>query len=153
MQLIDKQNDGAFRLADLFQNSFQALLKFSAVLGTSDQSTHIQREDGLLFKPFRHITADDTLGKPFGDRRFADARLADQNGIVLRLAREDTDHIPYLVVTPDHGIQFVFSCPFDQIRSVLAQSVVGIFRIVTGNRRRLYLAELCRKRVFGNAML
>ena len=34
-----------------------------------------------------HVAGDDPMGQALGDRRLADARLADQRGVVLRPAR------------------------------------------------------------------
>ena len=43
MQLIDEQDDFALGVLDLFQHGFQAVLEFTAVLGSRDQGTEIER--------------------------------------------------------------------------------------------------------------
>ena len=93
VQLVDEEQDASLRGLDLVQNRLQALLKFAAVFCAGDQRAHIQREDRLVLKRLRHVAAHDALRQPLGDGRLADARLADEHRVVLRLAREDADDV------------------------------------------------------------
>ena len=68
---------------DLLQHGLEPLFKFAPVLCTGDQCAHIQGEDRLILQALRHVALDNPLGQPFGDGGFADAGLADQDGVVL----------------------------------------------------------------------
>ena len=47
--------------------------------------------DPLVLQPLGHVAADDPLGEALGDRRLADARLADQDRVVLGPPLQDLD--------------------------------------------------------------
>ena len=86
VQFVNEQDDSAVTVLYFFQNCLQPFLKFAPVLGSSYQSAHIQGKYGLILQAFRHIPAHDTLRQAFHHRRLADARLADEHRVVLRLA-------------------------------------------------------------------
>ena len=50
------------------------------------------------------LSVGDPQGQALGDRRLADAGLADQSRVVLAPAAEDLDHLLDLGVTADHGV-------------------------------------------------
>ena len=52
-----------------------------------------------------NIARDDALGKPLDDRGLADARFADEYGVVLGAPREHLAHAPDLGVATDHGVE------------------------------------------------
>ena len=82
MELIDKQKN-IRRACCLAENTLDALLKFSPVLGSGYHGGHIQCDDPLVLKRLRNTSADDPLRKPFDDGSLADARLSYQAGIIL----------------------------------------------------------------------
>ena len=53
---------------------------------------------------FRHFVLDDLARQAFGDGGLADARIADEQRIVLRAAAEDLDRALDLGVAPDQRI-------------------------------------------------
>ncbi len=85
----------------------QALLELAAVLGAGDQRADIQRDQPLALQRLRHIAGDDALGQPLDDRRLADARLADQRGVVLGAAGEDLHDPLDLGLAADHRVELV----------------------------------------------
>ena len=109
VQLVDEEDHPAVALLDLGEDGLQALLELAPVLGAGEQRADIERPDGPILQPVGHVAADDPLCKPFGDRRLPHAGLADQDGIVLRPAREDLDHAPDLLVAPDHRVELPVS--------------------------------------------
>ena len=130
MQLVDEQDDAPLGLFDLGQHSLQPLLKLAAVLCARDERAHIQRENGLVLQAFGHVARDDPLRQPLGDRRFADARLTDEHGVVFRFAGQDADDVSDLLVTPDHRVHFLRAGAGNEVRAVLFQRLVGILRRV-----------------------
>ena len=105
VQLVDEQQDPALAGLDLLQHRLQPLLELAAVLGARDQRAHVEGEDRLVLQPLGHVAADDPLRQALDDRGLADPRVADQHGVVLRLARQDLDHPADLGVAADHRIE------------------------------------------------
>src|SRR3954463_10864071 len=88
VQLVDEQDDVA-ALGDLLHHLLEALLELAAVLRAGDQGRQVQRVDLLALEDLRHVRVRDALGEAFDHGGLADARLADEHGVVLRAARED----------------------------------------------------------------
>ena len=86
VQLVDEQDDPALGLLDLLEDGLEALLELAAVLGPGDQRAQVQGDDLLVLEGLRHVAADDALGQALDDGGLADARLADEDGVVLRAA-------------------------------------------------------------------
>ena len=82
------------------------------------ERAHVERDDALVLEAFGHVALDDPQGEAFGDGRLADARLADQHGIVLRAAREDLDHAADFLIAADDRIELALPGPLDQIDAV-----------------------------------
>src|SRR5262245_2513932 len=91
MQLVDEEDDVA-PLHDLLHDLLQALLELAAVLGAGDEGGQVERVDLLALQELGHLARGDPLGEAFDDGGLADARLADQDGVVLLAAREDLHH-------------------------------------------------------------
>src|SRR5439155_456748 len=72
----------------------------------------------------RDVAGDDPLREPFRDRRLADARVADQDGIVLRAARQHLDHTPDLLVAADHRVELPFLCGGGEVAAELLERLV-----------------------------
>ena len=88
VELVDEQHAIAAVL-DLFDDLLEALLELTTVLGASHQRTDVEGEQTLAHQRLGHVARGDALRQAFDDGRLADARLADQGGIVLRAPRQD----------------------------------------------------------------
>ena len=118
MQLVNEKDNLSITIFYFLKNCLQTLFKFSTILCTCDQSSHIQGENCLVLQPFRYISADNPLCKSFYNCCLTNTRFTDQNRIVLRLTGQDTDHIPNLFVTSDHRIQLLLSGSVHQILTI-----------------------------------
>ena len=145
VQLIDEQQDAALALAHFLEHGLEPLLEFAAVLCARDQRAHVERENGLVLQPLRHVAAHDALRQPFGDGRLADARLADEHGVVFRLAREDADDVADLLIAADDRVHLAFAGALDEIRAVLFQRVIGVLGVVARDGAGLDLFQLGHK--------
>ena len=76
------------------------------------------------------VTVDDPLGQALDDRGLADARLPDQDRVVLGPAREHLDHPPDLVVAPDHRIELALGSCLGQIAAVALERLKLVLRIL-----------------------
>ena len=65
-------------------------------------------------------------GKPLDDGGLADARLADQDRIVLGPAREHLDGAPDLLVAADHRVELVLPRLFGEIAGVLLERLIAL---------------------------
>ena len=133
VDLVDKEDDLPFGGGDLLQNGLEALLELSAVLRAGDQGADIEADDPLVFQVFRHIAVDDPLGQSLDDRRLADARFPDQDGVVLRPPGEDLHDPPDLLVPADDGIEGTVPGQFVEIAGIPFQRLVFLLRIGIGD--------------------
>ena len=103
MYLVDEKDDVALGF-DLINQPFHPALKLASELGAGDQRRHIQQVNLLIQQPERHIPRYNLLGNPFGNRRLADARFADQAGVVFLPAGEDLLHPIDFLITADNPV-------------------------------------------------
>ena len=90
---------------DLLEQGLEPILELAPVLGPRHQRPQVEGHDLLLLQRFGHVPADDPLRQPLHDGGLADARLADQDGVVLRPPGQHLDHPPDLLVPADHRVQ------------------------------------------------
>ena len=83
VQLVDEQHDVAAGVLDLLEHRLEAVLELTAVLGAGDQRADVERDHTAVLEALGHVAGDDPLGEALGDRRLADAGLADQHRVVL----------------------------------------------------------------------
>ena len=107
VELVDEEDDAARRLLDLGEDGLEALLELAAVLGAGEKRADVERDHAAVAERVGNVAVDDPLREALDDRRLADAGLADQDGVVLRAAREDLDHAADLLVAADHGVELL----------------------------------------------
>ena len=90
MDFVDEQ-DRARIVLELLDHLLQPLLEIAAVAGAGQQRAHVEREDGGVVQHFGHVALDDALGEALGDRRLADAGIADIERVVLGAAAQHLD--------------------------------------------------------------
>ena len=73
--------------------------------------------------------------KPFGDRRFADARLAHIQRIVLAAAAQDLDGALDLELAADQRIDLALARRIIQIRGIFLQGIAAAVALALGIRR------------------
>ena len=87
VQLVDEHDDVRV-LGQLLHDRLEALFELPAILRARDDQRDVEREDALVGQEVRHVAVDDLLRQPLDDRGLADARFADEHGVVLRAAAE-----------------------------------------------------------------
>ena len=90
----------------------------------------------LFFSPSGTSCRDDALRQPFDDRGLADARLADQDRIVLGAARQHLDHAADLLVAADDRIELALARQLGQVAAVPLERLVGALGILDGDALR-----------------
>ncbi len=81
-------------------------------------------------KALGHVSVDDPLREPLDDRGLPHARLADQDRVVLRAARQDLDHAPDLLVAPDHRVELPGLGGLGQVATELGKCLVAPLRVL-----------------------
>ena len=132
MQLVDEQDDFAFRFLYFLQDGLEPLLEFSPEFGPGHQRAQVQRHQTLIFESFRHIFFDDPTRQPFDDGRLPDTWLSDEHRIIFGSAREDLNHPPDFLIPPDHRIELAPPGHLGEIAPVFFQRLILSFRILVG---------------------
>src|SRR5581483_991933 len=103
VNLVDEE-DGLFFLQQGGDHGLQPLLELAAILRSRQHRPHVERIHLGIFQNGGHFVLEDLQREAFGDGRFADARLADEERIVLAAAAEDLDRPLQLERAPDERI-------------------------------------------------
>ncbi len=72
---------------------------------------------------------DDPLGEPLDDGGLADARLADEDRVVLGAAGEDLDDAADLLVAADHRVELALARELCQVAAVLLEGLVAVLGV------------------------
>ncbi len=134
VQLVEEQNDRALRLGHLFEHALEPFLELAPVGRAGDQRAHVQRDHAPIAQRLGYVRRDDPLGQALDDRGLADARLADQHGVVLRAAAQHLDHAADLLVAPDHRVELAELGHLGQVapealqRALLLLELAGLAR-------------------------
>ena len=115
VDLVDEDDDVGV-LLELFDDPLEPLLELAAVLRAGDDEREVEREDALVGDEERHVAVDDALRQAFDDGGLADARLAEEDRIVLRAAGEDLDDALDFLLAADERIELLLSAP-SRVRS------------------------------------
>ena len=114
VDFVDEQ-DGAWLVAQRFEDGLEALLELAAVLGAGDERAQIQGVNLGVAQRSRHLAALDLESQALGDGCFADARIADVHRVVLAAAAQDLDGAFDFCLAPDKRIDAVLLGQLDQI--------------------------------------
>ena len=105
MDLVDEEYDLALLLLELVEDSLKPLLELAAVLGACDEPAHVKGEKPLALEPLGNLLVDDSLGQALDNRGLADARLADEDRVVLGPSLENLHGAPDLLIAADDRIE------------------------------------------------
>ncbi len=122
VQLVDEQDDVA-ALGDLLHDLLQALLELAAVLRAGDERGQVEAVDLLALQQLGHVAGGDPLREPFDDGGLADARLADEHGVVLRAPREDLHDPLDLGLAADDGVELAFGGLLREVAAELVEQL------------------------------
>ena len=139
VELVDEENDVA-ALGDLLHHLLQALLELAAVLRAGDERREVERVDLLVLEQLRHLVRRDPRREALDDGRLADARLADQDRVVLLAAREDLHHALDLRLAADDGVELALGRHLRQVAAELVEQLRVLRLLAAGGGARAGLA-------------
>ena len=108
VDLVDEQHDVAAG-ADLLEDLLQPLLEVTAVAAAGDERAEVEGVELLVLEGLGHLAAHDVLGQALDDGGLADAGLADEDGVVLRAAREHLHDPLDLLLAPDDRVELALA--------------------------------------------
>jgi len=103
VDLVNEQHRVRHRLK-LGDDLLQPFLEIAAIARAGQQRAHVERIDHRFGQHFGHIPFDDLARQTFGNRRLADARIADIERVVLGTAAQDLDRPVHLRPATDQRI-------------------------------------------------
>ncbi len=116
-----------------FRTAFRRSSNSPAEFRARDQRAQIEGDHPLVLEILRHVTAHDALRQPLGDRRLADAGLADQHRVVLRPARKDLHHPPDLFIAADDRVELALPRQLGEVAPILLERLVLVLGVGVGH--------------------
>ena len=126
VHLVDEQDDAAGGRLNLGQHGLQPLLELAAIFRAGNERAHVERHQLLVLETFRNVAIDDAQRQPLGDRRLADAGLADQHRIVLGAPGKHLDRAADFVVAADDRVELARARIGRQVARIFLQRVIGL---------------------------
>ncbi len=96
-------------------------------------------------KDLGHVAIHDAQREPLGDGGLADARLADQHGVVLRAPRQNLDCAPDFLIAADDRVELALGRRLGKVSRIALQGIVSL--LGRGAVRRAAFAKLVDRRV------
>ncbi len=129
VQLVDERHNLAVACLDLVEHGLEPLLELAAILRARHDRAHVERDEALAAQALGNIASDHALREPFDHGGLADTRLADEDWIVLRTARQHLDDSADLGVAADHGVELTGPRAGREVDAVLLQRLVRALRV------------------------
>ena len=106
-------------------DTLEAFLEVAAVAGAREERGRIQREDLRPGEPRRDVVLGQARRQPFGQGRLADARVSDEDRVVLPAAAEDLQRALELRGPSDQGIELAGARTVREVDGVRAERIAG----------------------------
>ena len=152
VQLVDEEDDLALAVDDLLDHGLQPLLELAAELRAGHEGSQVQGEKLLVLQGIRDVTRDDPPRQAFHDGGLADARLADEHGVVLRAAGEHLHDAPDLLVPADDRVELLLAGELGEVPAVVLQGLVARLGVLVGDALvAADRAQRFQRRVAGHA--
>ena len=129
MDLVDEHDRVGIGL-DLLDDLLQPLLEIAAIARAGEQRAHIEGKHCRAFEHIGDIAIDDSPGEPLGDRRLADAGIADEQRIVLLASAQHLDGAADFDIAPDQRIDLAVPRLLVEIDAISFQSIALFLAVV-----------------------
>ena len=125
VHLVEEDDELVGVPGDVVDDALEALLELAAVLRAGDHSCEVESDEALAAQRLRDVVVDDPLCDALDDRGLPDARVAEEDRVVLRSAREDLDRLLDLVRAPDHRVELPVARLLGEVSAVLVERLRG----------------------------
>ena len=122
MNLINHE-DNISLPADIFNKPLHTAFELPSELSAGNQRRQIQQKDFLALQFYRDVSGSNTLGKPFCDSSFSNARLPDQTGVVFLPAVQNLYNALNFFFAPDDRVKFALFGAFRQTDTVIVEKL------------------------------
>ncbi len=95
------EHDGVIVIFQFFHYGFQTFLEITTITGSRKQCAEVQRIDRSVRQNFGDVFVNNHARQTFGDGGFTNARVANQQRIVLAAAAQDLNATVDFVLAPD----------------------------------------------------
>ncbi len=145
VNLVDEE-DRFLVVFDLLHHLFQPLFEIAAIARAGKQRAHIEGKDSRVGEHFRHFVLDDLPRQALGDRRLANARVADEQRIVLMPAAENLDRAQHFRLAADQWIDAPFLGLAIEVDAIGFERAFLLFRLAV-----LFILSVAAIIIFGSA--
>ena len=115
---------------DPVDHRLEPLLEVAPVAGSGQKRPHVQGVDRDLGDQLGHVALVNGERKPLDDRRLADARVADQDRVVLAPPGQGLAQDPDFVEPPDQGIDRSLGRTLVQVGGELFERILDLFLLL-----------------------
>ena len=134
VHLVDEEDDLAV-LLHLGDDLLEAILELAAVLGARDEGGDVERPDLLAAKHVGHGAGRDELRQALDDSGLANARVTQDERVVLLTSREHLHHALDLAIAANDRVKLALSGERREVAPVLLEHRGVIARGRAGARR------------------
>ena len=120
VQLVDEDDDVRV-VGQFLHDRLEAFFELTAILRARDDERDVERENPLVRQEVRDVAEDDLLRQAFDDGGLADARLADEHGVVLRPAAEHLLDALDFVLAADERVEVVLHRRLGEVAAELGE--------------------------------
>ncbi len=103
------------------------------IFRAGDQRAHVQGDDALVLQDGGDVAVEHADGQAFDDGGFADAGLADEDGIVLGAAGKDLHGAADFLVAADDRVDLSLPGHLDEVAAIALQGLVFVFGVLVGH--------------------
>ncbi len=100
----------------------------------AEQRAHVEREDGGVLQHLGHIALDDLAREALGDRRLADAGVADEQRVVLLAAAQHLNGAHNLFLAADQRVDLAVARLLVEVDAVCVKRVLAGFPLLALGR-------------------
>ena len=133
MQFVNEGDDLTIGVLDFLQHGLQAFFKLTAVLGTRHHGREVEGDHAAVAQRLGNVALHNALGETLHNRGLADARLANEHGVVLSATREHLNNAANFVIASNNRVQLAGPSDLGEVTSVLFEGLKGALGILSGN--------------------
>ena len=139
VNLVNHEHD-VLLVLNLLDQTRDARLELAPLLGARHEQADVEGEHALIAEKLGNVPGDDSQRQSFRDGRLTDARLAEEDGVVLGSPGENLDDALNLLVPPDDRVDLLVPRLLREVEAKVRERRLLILRLrlllaLTGGQR------------------